>query len=105
MRKVGRPKIIRGDISCPSCGSNHIVKDGKLKGRQRMKCMNCRYHFLPDAKHSHPKWKRKLAIKMYTNGMSMRAISRTLNIPLGTIFTWIKRYGNATRAQEEVGGS
>gem|GEM_PF-6409538 len=35
----------------------------------------------------------------------MRAISRTLNIPLGTIFTWIKRYGNATRAQEEVGGS
>jgi transposase-like protein len=70
-----------------------------------MKCMNCGYYFLPDAKHSHPKWKRKLAIKMYTNGMSMRAISRTLNIPLGTIFTWIKRYGNATRAQEEVGGS
>ena len=27
---------------------------------------------------------------MYANGM--RAISR-LNVPLGTVFTWIKRYG------------
>ena len=25
--------------------------------------------------------------------MSMRAISRVLNVPLGTVFTWIKRYG------------
>jgi transposase len=33
---------------------------------------------------------------MYANGMSMRAIFRTLNIPLGTIFTWIKRYGKKT---------
>ena len=23
----------------------------------------------------------------------MRAISRVLNVPLGTVFTWIKRYG------------
>ncbi len=30
---------------------------------------------------------------MYANGMSMRAISRVLNVPLGTVFTWIKRYG------------
>ncbi len=28
---------------------------------------------------------------MYVNGM--RAISRVLNVPLGTVFTWIKRYG------------
>ena len=30
---------------------------------------------------------------MYANGMSMRAISRVLNVPLGTVFTWVKRYG------------
>ncbi|BFH73201.1 hypothetical protein SJAV_11450 [Sulfurisphaera javensis] len=29
---------------------------------------------------------------MYANGMSM-IISRVLNVPLGTVFTWIKRYG------------
>jgi hypothetical protein len=29
---------------------------------------------------------------MYANGMSMRAIFR-LNVPLGTVFTWVKRYG------------
>jgi len=25
--------------------------------------------------------------------MSMRAISRVLNVPLGTVFNWIKQYG------------
>ncbi|QXJ34940.1 hypothetical protein J5U22_01487 [Saccharolobus shibatae] len=33
------------------------------------------------------------ALRMYANGMSMRAISRVLNVPLGTVFTWIKHYG------------
>ncbi|QXJ35120.1 hypothetical protein J5U22_01667 [Saccharolobus shibatae] len=28
---------------------------------------------------------------MYSNGM--RAISRVPNVPLGTVFTWAKRYG------------
>jgi len=34
-------------------------------------------------------------LKMCSNGMSMRALSSTLNIPLGTIFSWIKRYWRA----------
>ena len=36
---------------------------------------------------------REDALKMYSNGVGMRAISRVLNVPLGTLFTWIKCYG------------
>ena len=30
---------------------------------------------------------------MHSNGMSMRAISRVLEVPLSTVFAWIKRHG------------
>jgi transposase-like protein/IS1 family transposase len=92
----GRPRAYREDISCPACGSHHVVKCGKPRGKQRMLCRDCGKYFMLNALyHHHPKALKEKALKMYSNGMSMRAISRTLNIPLGTIFSWIKRYGRA----------
>ena len=61
-----------------------------LGGRQ--KCRVCGKRFLGDAsRHHYHKSVRELALRMYSNGM--RAISRVLNVPLGTVFTWVKRYG------------
>ena len=92
----GRPRAYREDISCPTCGSHHVVKCGKPRGKQRMLCRDCSKYFMLNALyHHHPKALKEKALKMYSNGMSMRAISRTLNIPLATIFSWIKRYGRA----------
>ncbi|ADX81490.1 IS element protein [Sulfolobus islandicus HVE10/4] len=63
-------------------------------GRQRYLCRDCGRYFLGDATyHHHSKKLREEALRLYANGMSMRAISRVLNVPLGTVFTWIKRYG------------
>ena len=91
---MGRKPVIRHDIACPSCGSHHVVKCGKPLGRQRFLCRDCGKYFLADAVyHHHSKEVREEALRMYTNGMSMRAISRVLNVPLGTVFTWVKRYG------------
>ncbi|BCS93554.1 MAG: hypothetical protein MjAS7_2162 [Metallosphaera javensis (ex Sakai et al. 2022)] len=45
------------------------------------------------AKHHHDESVRERALRMYANGMSMRAISKVLQVPLGMVFTWIKRYG------------
>jgi len=91
---MGRKPVIRQDISCPSCGSHHVVKSGRSAGRQKYLCRDCGKYFLGDASYYHHS--RKLgeeALKMYANGMSMRAISRVLNVSLGIVFTWIKRYG------------
>jgi transposase-like protein len=38
---------------------------------------------LGDAHLHHPKWKVEQVLKMYSNGMRMRAISRVLGVPLG----------------------
>ena len=53
--------------------------------------------------HHHSKKLREEASKMCANGMSMRAISRVLNVPLGTVFTWIKRYGGQKYEKLEIG--
>jgi len=93
MGKRGRPPKLDSNLSCPFCNSNHVVKDGKVKGRQRYLCRSCNRHFFPDAKHPHPREKVEEALRMYANGMSMRAISRVLNVPLSTVFKWIERHG------------
>ncbi|WP_432517828.1 IS1/IS1595 family N-terminal zinc-binding domain-containing protein [Saccharolobus islandicus] len=89
---MGRKAVVRQDVSCPSCGSHNVVKCGRPLGRQRYLCRDCGKYFLGDATY-HSKKLREEALRLYANGMSMRAISRVLNVPLGTVFTWIKRYG------------
>ena len=81
---------------------NHVVKDGKVRGRQRYLCGSCNRHFFPDAKH--PREKGEEALKMYSNGMSMRAISRVLNVPLSTVFKWGVTVGGSMRSWLSCGG-
>jgi len=56
-------------------------------------CRSCNRHFFPDSKHPHPREKVEEALRMYANGMSMRAISMVLNVPLSTVFKWIECHG------------
>ncbi|QXJ33623.1 Transcriptional regulator, HTH [Saccharolobus shibatae] len=56
-------------------------------------CRDCGKYFLADTSYHHySRELREKALRMYAN-MSMRTISRVLNVPLGTVFTWVKRYG------------
>jgi len=80
---MGRSPVIRKDLPCPSCGSHHVVKCGRWPGKQKYLCRNCGRYFLGDAHLHHPKWKVEQVLKMYSNGMRMRAISRVLGVPLG----------------------
>jgi Putative ATPase subunit of terminase (gpP-like). len=71
-----------------------VVKCGKPLGRQRYLCKDSDKYFLADAfYHHHSKKLREEALRLYANGMTMRAISSVLNVHRGTVFTWIKRYG------------
>ncbi|BDB98292.1 hypothetical protein SACC_13090 [Saccharolobus caldissimus] len=84
---MGRKLVIRHDISCPSCGSHHFVKCGKSWGRQEFLCRDCGKRFLGDTSRHHSRKLREEALRLCANGMSMRAIARVLNVPLGTMFT------------------
>ena len=64
-------------------------------------CRDCGKYFLAGASyHHHSRKLREEALRIYSNGMSMRAISRVLNLPLGTVFIWIKRYGRQKLIKE-----
>lgn len=67
MRKVGRSRTIRGEILCSSYGSYHMVKDRKLKEKQRKKCINYEHHFYLNTKHTYPKRNREPTINSNTN--------------------------------------
>lgn len=63
-----------------------MVKKGKSRGKQEY-CRNCGRQLVDGATHRYDKSVRERTLKMYAVGMGMRAISRVLQVPLGTVFT------------------
>jgi transposase-like protein len=93
-------------VSCPSCSSNKIKKDGKRKTKnrgviQRYKCKDCRLRFVLDdgfyRMRNHEK-KVTLCMDLYYNGMSFRKIQEHLkafypkNCHYSTAYRWIVKY-------------
>lgn len=78
------PKLEPLNLNCPHCGSNRVVRDGKLEnGKQRYTCRNCRKGFSDkeSLKYSLSKSKlesfakRKEALKQIFNGKSISQVS------------------------------
>ena len=88
-------------MRCPECGSEKVVKDGKQRGKQTYLCKVCHRRFTPNATKLHrPSHVKQKAIELYINGMSINAISKVLNIPYMTVWTWINKAGQ--RADKKV---
>ena len=81
-------------MNCPKCGSTNNCKDGVIKGRQRYQCKDCKYRYTVNQK-SNVKSKeiQRMALEMYLEGLGFRAIGRILRISYGTVFQWIKKWG------------
>lgn len=93
-------------VSCPSCDSKKLKKDGKRKTKhrgeiQRYKCKNCKLRFVLDEgfyrMRNHEK-KITLCMDLYYNGMSFRKIQEHLkafypkNCHYSTAYRWIVKY-------------
>ena len=81
-------------MECPECGSTHIRKNGKNKGKQNHICVNCSRQFIAqydEAKYS-DEFKRE-CLKMYVNGMGFRSIERVKGVHHTTVITWVKQVG------------
>ncbi|ADX85534.1 hypothetical protein SiRe_1469 [Sulfolobus islandicus REY15A] len=64
---MGRKAVVRQDVSCPSCGSHHVVKCGRPLGRQRYLCRDCGRYFLGDATYHHHSKMIILGYKLFGN--------------------------------------
>jgi transposase-like protein len=83
-------------LSCKVCSGNIIVKNGFVRGMQRYRCKGCGENFVYGDKRLETKYKletKNLVVKMYLNNCGFRRIAAILEIPLTTVFSWIKRAG------------
>lgn len=95
-------------IKCPKCQSQKYIKNGFVRNCQRYRCRECRCNFIEgDRRIKHDNTKKNLVIRMYLNNCGFRRISEILNIPLATVFSWVKKAGQIVdemvKNREEAG--
>lgn len=82
-------------MQCPECGSSHICKNGKMRGKQNHICVDCRRQFIDV--HTPPKGYsgevKAQCLKMYVNGMGFRGIERVTGVHHTTVITWVRQVG------------
>ncbi|MCD4725759.1 MAG: hypothetical protein K8R63_13055 [Bacteroidales bacterium] len=74
---------------CPRCGNTSVVKSGFVKQQQRHYCKKCFFHFTINNRGVPPDIKR-LALHLYLEGLSYRAISRVTGVSDVAIAKWIR---------------
>lgn len=81
-------------MDCPKCKSSRYIKLGKVKEKQRYKCKICNYRYRVSRKSTaKSKEVRRIALELYLEGLGFRAIGRVLRISYGTVYKWIKKWG------------
>jgi transposase-like protein len=82
-------------MKCPKCKSEHKVKNGIVRGRQRYKCKDCGNNYTFDYSYfAEKEKKRRFGLSLYLEGLGFHSISRLLNVSHVTVMNWIKKYGS-----------
>src|SRR5512134_2177284 len=84
-------------MRCPRCESTQRqIKYGFTpSGSQGYRCQGCGCRYTPEPKaQGHAGETRALAVRMYLEGMSFRAIGRVLKVSPQSVGNWAKAYAN-----------
>jgi putative transposase len=93
-------------MKCKYCGSENVVKNGKVKGQQVHKCKDCGHRFFLNGSFSKMRNGKDLiiaALNFYYDGLSLRKTQRNLKQIFGekvsqvTILNWIKKYSRLVK--------
>ncbi len=93
-------------MNCKYCGSEKVVKNGKVKGKQVYKCKDCGHRFFLNGNFSRMKNEKNVivtALNFYFDGLSLRKAQRNIEQIFGekvsqvTILKWIKKYASLVR--------
>lgn len=78
-------------ISCPSCCSTNIKKNGHTYyGKQNHQCKDCQRQFVLNNKHTKSKTIKKLVKDCLKERLSLRAICRIFNVSI----TWLQAFAH-----------
>ena len=78
-------------MKCKKCGSGYLVKNGKRKGEQCYLCRNCKHQFISEYGR-HTEWEEKMAVSLYSVGLSFRTIAFLFCVNASTVYRWIRTY-------------
>jgi transposase-like protein len=82
-------------MKCPECQSSHVRKNGIKTGKQNHICVDCGRQFVVrnETPYGYSDEVKQNCLKMYVNGMGLRAIERVTGVHHTTVITWIKQVG------------
>jgi transposase len=93
-------------MNCPRCKESNYCKDGVVGGRQRYQCKSCGFRYTVAQKSDvKPVDTKRLALSMYLEGVGFRAIGRILNISYGTVYQWVKKWGEKVSLPQNPQGA
>jgi len=80
---------------CPKCKSEERKKDGIVREKQRYKCKECNYRYTVEKREAKESTQeiRKLALKLYLEGLGFRSIGRILGFSHVSVYYWIRDFG------------
>ena len=81
------------EIRCKGCESNSIVKNGKVRNKQRYKCKDCGFNFvLGDQREKVSPEGKALAVLLYARGKSSYGfIAKLFNVSRTAVLKWIRK--------------
>lgn len=85
-------------IVCKRCGVSGGMKNGFMRGKQRYKCIGCRYNFtLTQPRGKHPALKALATLLYGFAGVSMAKIARLVGVSEVAVYKWMQTAGQVTR--------
>jgi len=91
---------------CKNCGSEHNVKNGKVRGKQRYRCADCRFNFVErDARTNEIiAAKRAMLVLLYSLGKaSFNMLAHMFDMWPSQVYRWIVKDGLLLPDQEVSG--
>ena len=80
-------------VKCKKCKSENIVKNGKVRGKQRYLCKDCRYNFVEGDARTNEKIKAKKAMCVLQYGQgkaSFNMLAKIYDTWPSLVYRWVK---------------
>jgi len=91
---------------CKNCASEHAVKNGKVRGKQRFRCKECGFNFVEGDARTNKKIaaKKAMLILLYSLGKaSFNLLARVFDTWPSQVYRWVVREGLSLPDQEISG--
>jgi len=78
--------------ACETCGSSHIVNNGKTsKGKQKYHCKTCRCYRTLGTTQFYNKERKDEILRSYHERASLRGTHRIYGVAVTTVLRWLKK--------------